>query len=46
VEKTDRTVTLQRVKGKKVPAFFKGNQEGAEVVPFMAGEELGWEIVA
>lgn len=46
VDKDDRAVTLQRVKGKKVPALFKGSQEGAEVVPFMAGEELGWEIAA
>jgi dihydroorotase len=46
VANNDRPVTLRRVKGKAVPAFFKGTQEGADVVPFMAGEELGWEIVA
>lgn len=46
VEENDRAVTLQRVKGKAVPAFYKGSQEGVDIVPFMAGEELGWEIVA
>lgn len=45
VDKNDRPVTLQRVKGKKVPAFYKGQQEGVDIVPFLAGEELGWEIV-
>ncbi|KAJ9099836.1 hypothetical protein QFC21_003838 [Naganishia friedmannii] len=45
VDKNDRPVTLQRVKGKRVPAFYKGQQEGVDIVPFLAGEELGWEIV-
>ncbi|KAI5452571.1 dihydroorotase [Naganishia albida] len=46
VEENDRPVTLRRVKGKAVPAFYKGSQEGVDIVPFMAGEELGWEIAA
>ena len=30
--------------GGKVPGMIKG--EGVEVVPFWAGKELGWEIIA
>ena len=43
--KEGQSVTLRRTSkgGAKVPGLLKG--EGAEVVPFWAGKELGWEIV-
>jgi dihydroorotase len=41
------SVKLRRVEnGGKVPAFYKSAERGVDVVPFMAGEALGWEIVA
>lgn len=43
--KEGEVVTLRRTPkgGDKVPGLIRG--EGAEVVPFWAGNELGWEIV-
>ena len=42
--KEGEKVKLRRVEGGgKVPGLLRG--EGAEVVPFWAGKELGWEIV-
>lgn len=41
--KEGKVVKLRRAQGAKVPGLIRG--DGAEVVPFWAGKELGWEIV-
>jgi dihydroorotase len=42
--KEGEEVVIRRAKGgEKVPGLIRG--DGAEVVPFWAGKELGWEIV-
>ncbi|GAA6036571.1 hypothetical protein JCM8097_001231 [Rhodosporidiobolus ruineniae] len=45
--KDGEEVTIQRVEGKAVPKAFKYQKEGSGdewVIPFMAGEKIGWEI--
>lgn len=44
-EKKEELVTLKRVPGGGiVPALFKSEVNGVEVVPFKAGESLGWDF--
>lgn len=40
-----KSVKLRKTSA-KVPAFYKGEAPGVDVIPFMAGQDLGWEIVA
>jgi dihydroorotase len=41
-----KEVTLRRPAVKSVVPTLVSNKEGIEIVPFWAGKELGWEIVA
>lgn len=43
--KEGKTLKLRKTKGSIVPAFYKGSAPGVDVIPFWAGQDIGWEIV-